>query len=73
MIRNSVAYNFSDEKQEMIEASEMRYLLVMINSVTTEDAGDYRVDCSGYLGTSNTACLNITGLCVSPSLIAQTL
>ena len=59
MIRNNV--NFSDERHKVIEASEMRHVLE-IKSVTTENAGDYRVDCWGYLGASNTAYLNITGL-----------
>jgi len=63
MIRNNVTFNFSDERHEVIEASEMRHVLE-IKSVKTEDAGDYRVDCGMNLGTTNTAGLNITGLWV---------
>jgi len=61
MMRNNETINFSNESHEVIEASEIRHVL-KIKSVTTEDAGDYRVDCGGVLGTTNTACLNITGL-----------
>jgi len=62
MIRNNETFNFSRIKHEVIEASEMRHVLE-IKSVTHEDAGDYRVDCGKNLGNTNTACLNITGLC----------
>ena len=62
MKRNNATFNFSDVKHELIEASEMRHVLE-IKSVKTEDAGDYRVDCGSYLGSTNTAFLNVTGLC----------
>jgi len=60
--RNNVTFNFSDGKHEVIEASEMRHVLE-VKSVTTGDAGDYRVDCDSYYGTTNTASLRVVGLC----------
>jgi len=62
VMRNNVAFSFSDERHELTEASEMRHVLE-IKSVTPEDAGEYRVDCLGFIGTSNTAYLRIAGLC----------
>ena len=72
MMRNNETINFSNESHEVTEASEMRHVL-KIKSVTPEDAGDYRVDCLGVLGTSNTAYLRIAGLCyILSNLIFKT-
>jgi len=62
IMRNNATLRFSDQRHEVIEAREMRHVLE-IKSVTPDDAGDYRVDCWGFLGTSNTAYLRIAGLC----------
>jgi len=62
VVRNNVTLSFFGERHELIEASEMRHVLE-IKSVTSEYAGDYRVDCKGSYGTTNTACLIITGFC----------
>ena len=64
IVRNNVTFNFSGERHEryeLIEASEMRHVLQM-KSVTPEDAGDYRVDCRSYLGTTDIASLRVAGL-----------
>ena len=61
--RNNVTNSFPDERHKMIETSEMRHVLE-VKSVTPEDAGDYRVDCGSYLGTTNTDRLHVTGLCL---------
>jgi len=60
ILRNNKTLNLPDERHEWNKSSEMRRVLE-IKSVTTEDAGDYRVDCERLLGSTNTACLNITG------------
>jgi len=63
VVRNNVTLSlFEERRHELIEVSEMRHVLE-ITSMTPEYAGDYRVDCKGSYGTTNTACLNITGLC----------
>jgi len=60
--RNNVTISFPDERHKMIETSEMRHVLE-VKSVTSEDAGDYRMDCGSYLGTTNTDRLHVAGLC----------
>jgi len=60
ILRNNKTINLPDERHEWNKSNEMRHVLE-IRSVTTEDAGDYRVDCERLLGSTNTACLNITG------------
>jgi len=63
VMKNNVTFSFSDERHELIEASEMRHVL-KITSVTPEDAGDYRLDCGRFLGTTNTASLRVASLCL---------
>ena len=60
MTKNNVTFNSSGDRHKVIEAINMRYVLE-IKSVTPEDAGDYRVDCGSYYGTTNTASLHMTG------------
>jgi len=57
-----VTTNFTDGKHKVIKASAIWHVLE-IKSVKTNDAGDYRVDCGSYYGTSNTASLRVVGLC----------
>ena len=61
MTKNNVTFDSSGERYKMIDFIKMRHVLE-IKSVTTEDAGDYRVDCGSY-GTTNTASLRVAGLC----------
>ena len=61
MTKNNVTLDSSGERHKVIEVINMRYVLE-IKSVTPEDAGDYRIDCGSYYGTTNTASLHMTGL-----------
>ena len=62
VVRNNVTLSCFDERHKLIEATEKRHVLE-IKYVSSEYAGDYRVDCKDSYGTTNTACLNITGFC----------
>ena len=59
MTKNNVTFDTSGERHKVIEVVNMRYVLE-IKSVTPEDAGNYRIDCGSYYGTTNTASLHIT-------------
>jgi len=61
MTKNNVPFDSSKERYKVIESSELRHVLE-IKSVTPEDVGDYRMDCGGYLGSTNTASLHIKGI-----------
>jgi len=61
MTRNNLTLSLPRVEHKVNKELNMWYELEL-KSVTPEDAGDYRVDCGNYLGTTNTVSFHIIGL-----------